>query len=132
MELDTPEKNRDKNDVVKLGGKIIHTDQHDWETSKGRHSKQVHGEEDDRRASKGNHPGTSKGSDSKKMKGKKRKRTNDSDDEGQDEPKLTSKQVLEKVFISRKTFPYKSTTILFYERSLFTSCWTHWRIQQRV
>ena len=101
VELDTPERNRDTDDGVKLGGKLIHTDQGDLETSKGSHSKEGHGEENQGRALKGVHPGVTKGSHSQKQKGKKRKWNNEDEGEGQDEPKLTSKQV--NIYFDRNT-----------------------------
>ena len=91
VELDTPERNKDQDDGVKLGGKLIHTDNSDLEISRGSHS--AHQEQGhDRRVSKGDHSGVIKGSHSKKQKGKKRK-WNEGEDEGHKKPKLTSKQV---------------------------------------
>ena len=67
VELETPEKASDNTDVVKLRGNVTSTSQ------------------ETRRVSKGSH--------SVKMKGKKRKIAYDSEEEEQDQPKLTSKQV---------------------------------------
>ena len=67
VELETPEKASDNTDVVKLRGNVASTSQ------------------ETRRVSKGSH--------SVKMKGKKRKIAYDSEEEEQDQPKLTSKQV---------------------------------------
>ena len=67
VELETPEKNDDSNDIVKLGHSSASTSQ--------------------------DIQGVSKGSHSGKSKGKKRKKTNDDEDEDDEQPKLTSKQV---------------------------------------
>lgn len=87
VELDTPEKNKDKDDIVMLGSKPIISDQDEKSASKGKHSEMVIRD----------NPTDFRAHQSLKKKGMKRRKPDDRDDEGESEPKLTSKQVFELV-----------------------------------